>query len=463
MHRIKQVKAEDQYERKMRMVKNFILDTNILLSSGKSALYGFDDNNVIITGTTLQELDLKKAVVGETGHNAREVIRELDIFREQGNLSEGVRIGKGQLRIEANGVKEENLPRGFGIERADNRIISACVDLAAKKNESFILVTNDISMRVNADSCFRRMRVDVGIEGYQNDHVKENESYKGYIVDECADPQIIDALYRDGECTLGEYETLNERQFVILKSWTQSAIAVRCGDKLKLVKSERCFGLNKTYNAAQRMSLWALMQPVEEVPLVILKGPAGTGKTLLSLAAGLDGVYGDRYNKVLIGRSNVENRNEQAFGYLPGTLEEKMSPLLAPFTDSLEVLLRSKCGAAESNHQIKMQCEDILTTVVEVCPLVYIRGRSIAGSFLILDEAQNTTARVIKDVISRAGMGTKVVILGDSTQIDASTLDRWSCGLEIAWSKMRGIACEIEFEPEESVRSELAKAAIERM
>lgn len=452
------------------MIKSFVLDTNILLGSGKSALYGFADNIVYITGTTLQELDAKKSFSGEIGYNAREVIRELDALRMQGDLKKGVKVGDGICRVEADGVYNTYLPDGYSLENPDNRILSTCIYLAKGTvheqfpPENFVLVTNDISMRVNASLVFSYAGVDVGIDGYQNDRVlSTEEGYMGYLVDDAADPALIDRLYKEGRVEIGKYKGLHNLQFVILKCGQQSAIAIRKNDELVLLKDQTCFGINKTFNAAQKMALYALLAPVDEIPLVILKGPAGTGKTLLALAAGIDGVYGDIYNKVLIGRSNVENREEKEFGYLPGDLEEKMSPILAPFTDSLQVLLRSKCGAKESNDQISMQIDDMMQTVIEVCPLVYIRGRSLSYSYLIIDEAQNSGQKVIRDVISRAGLGTKVVLLGDPSQIDASTLDRFSCGLEVAWEKMRGVACEVEFVEEESVRSELAKAAIKMM
>lgn len=444
--------------------KNFVLDTNILLGSGVSALYGFDDNTVYLTGTTLQELDSKKTVPGEIGHNARAVIRELDRLREAGDLRRGVPVGKGICRIEADEVFADKLPPGFSIQHPDNRIIAACIGLAYHHPlERFILVTNDISMRINADQCFKYSKAEVGIESYQNDRISSEEEYLGYIVDEAADPEYINRLYRDGNAPLGKYRKLVNLQFAILKCGKQSALAVRMNDRMHIIKDQTCFGIKKTYNAAQRMCLWSLLAPVEQVPLVIIKGPAGTGKTLLALAAGIDQTYEGNYNKVLIGRSNVENRNEQSFGYLPGSLEEKMSSLILPFTDNLECLLRKDVGSKESNDQIKMQIEDLLATVIELNPLVYIRGRSISHSYIVVDEAQNTSRAVIRDVITRAGLKSKVVIMGDPSQIDAPTLDKFTCGLNVAYQKMRGVAAEIEFTDDESVRSELAKAALKLM
>jgi len=464
IHGVKESLKSEVMRGEIDSVKSFILDTNILLSNGKDALYGFDDNNVYITGTTLQELDSKKSLPGELGFYAREVIRELDLLRERGDLYHGVKIGEGVCRVEPDGVDVNNLPLGYSIQVADNRIISTCIHLARKReNETFILVTNDISMRVNADQCFRNADVEIGIDGYQNERVGAEDEYYGYDIDEAADYNLINNLYSDGASPLGKYSYLNNLQFVILKSGQQSAIAVRVGDHLELVKDQTCYGLRKTYNAAQKMLLWGLLAPVEVCPLVIAKGAAGTGKTLLSVAAGIDGVYDEKYNKVMIGRSNVENRNEQAYGYLPGNIEEKMSPLIAPFRDNLEVLLRGGENSKEDPNQIQRHIDDMMETVLEVCPLVYIRGRSISHSFLILDEAQNTSRSVIRDVITRAGLKSKVVLLGDPSQIDATTLDRFSCGLEAAYVQMRGIACEITFKDQESVRSELAKAAIERM
>lgn len=208
------------------------------------------------------------------------------------------------------------------------------------------------------------------------------------------------------------------------------------------------------------------MQPVEKIPFVILKGPAGTAKTFLSLAAGLDQTYDDprhsRYDSILISRNNV--MADEDFGYLPGELRDKMNPLLAPFFDNLESLLRKDSGEDKSN--ISMQIDDMIETgVIEICALAYMRGRSITNKFLIVDETQNATRSQIRDIITRAGAGCKVVICGDPEQIDAHNLDKLNNGLVFASEKMKGspLCAQVTFNENESVRSELAKEAIKRL
>ncbi len=456
-------------------IKNYILDTNILLQSPNS-IFGFEDNNVIITGTTLQELDSKKTLSGELGYNARETCRILESLREEGNLTSGVPIvSGGTFFVEPDGVDEKNLPDGYSIKAPDNRIISACISLQKKSSARCILVTNDISMRINASVC------GVAVESYRNDHVSSKEIYTGKATVE-TDGSIVNSLYqnkiienvdenKDDFTPCMEEESTQEifaieNEFYTVKCGKQSALAFYRNHDLHLVPDIHAFGVTPK-NAAQSFALYALMAPVEEIPFVILKGPAGTAKTFLSLAAGLDGTYDSRYNrsydKVLITRNNITSDAE--FGYLPGDIEEKMSPLLAPFYDNLESLLRGN-HKEESNEQIQMQIEDMFDTgLIAVCPLAYMRGRSISNSYLIVDEAQNSTRSQMRDIITRAGKGTKVVICGDPDQIDNHTLDKWNNGLIFASERMKGssLCAQITFSEEESVRSALATEALKRL
>ena len=258
-----------------------------------------------------------------------------------------------------------------------------------------------------------------------------------------------------------------ENEFFILQSDQSSALAVYRNHELKLIDTKALHPYHiQPKNASQTFALWALMQPVEEIPFVILKGPAGTAKTFLSLAAGLDQTYDSRahrsYDSVLISRNNV--MADADFGYLPGELEDKMNPLLAPFFDNLESLLRG--NSDEDRECISRQIEDMIDSgVIEICALAYMRGRSITNKFLIVDETQNATRSQIRDIITRAGAGCKIVICGDPEQIDAHNLDKLNNGLVFASEKMKGspVCAQISFTEEESVRSELAKEAIKRL
>ena len=441
------------------MVKNYILDTNILFSS-PNAVYGFEDNNVIITGTTLQELDKLKTAPGETGYNARESIRNIEkIMTDNDADSSNIFVldNGGRLILEPDGVDPANIPNGYDINIPDNRIISTVKTLmSVNSNDTYILVTNDVSMRVNARVC------DVNVESYKNDHLSSEEKYTGKTTIEIP-YSIINSIYAEKMYDI----SLFENEFITLKSGTATVLTIH-----KTVAGKKClckipdeitpYGITPK-NTSQRFALTALMAPVDEIPLVILSGAAGTAKTFLSLAAGLDQTNAGVYNKVLISRNNITLDDD--FGYLPGEMEDKMRPLLAPFYDNLESLIRGK-DSDESNENIQMQIDDYFATgTVAVCPLAYMRGRSITGSFLIVDEAQNASRSQMRDIITRVGKGTKLVICGDPTQIDNPKLDKCNNGLIYAAEMMKGSpkCAQIMFNASDSVRSSLATEALKRL
>ena len=446
------------------MHKQYVLDTNILIQQPNS-IFGFADNDVVITGTTLQELDRKKTAPGELGFHAREAIRIIDSFRHQGNYLDGIKMPNGgKFVIDPNGISEDKLPHGFSIDSPDNRIISSVLSRQSASKEPVILITNDVSMRINAIICGAE------VQGYKNEEINEDESYSGRT-DMILPDDEVDQLYKEGKLLLQDESKLFPNEFVMVKSEVNPQKTALCRFRdhvLHLIYCEKLhpFGVTPR-NAAQKFALEALCAPADEIPLVIMKGPAGCAKTFLSLAAGLDGTYDSRreslYHKVMITRNNI--LSDADLGFLPGTLEEKMNPLLAPFMDNLEVLLRGKCKE-EDPHEIQMQIDDMISTgIVEICSMAYMRGRSIANSFLIIDEAQNATVGQILEVITRAGLGTKVVICGDPDQIDNAKLDRINNGLVFAAEKMKGspLCAQITFEKEESVRSPLALEAAKRL
>lgn len=453
------------------MKKYYVLDTNILLQS-PDAIFGFEDNTVVITGTTLQELDSKKTFEGELGYNARQVARMLEDIRTRGNLIKGVKLKEtgGKLIFEPDEVSQENLPEGFDIKKPDNRIISSCIGIARKTKRAVILVTNDIMMRVAAAVC------GVEVQEYKNVKIKES-AYTGYreitatreLVDE-----IYDRLSIEPE-RFSEYDIEIERPFVpneyiTITDGKSSALCVYRNNRISLLRDINAFGI-RPQNRLQRFALDALLAPAEEIPLVILRGPAGTAKTFLSMAAALDKTYrenyerersGAVYDKIYIGRANVSS--DEAFGFLPGELEDKTRPLLGCFYSNLEDLLRK--GTHEEDTQIQLQIEDMMETgILRVFPLAYIRGMSIKNSFIICDEAQNIGRSLIRDIVTRCGQGSKLVVLGDTNQIDVPFLDKTNSGLTYLAHNMEGsIKCaQITFTEKESVRSSLATEALERL
>jgi len=468
------------------MRKNYLLDTSVILQN-PNAVFEFEDNNIWITGTTLQEIDAKKSMSGEEGYAAREAARILDQLINAQKLTD--RSGYielpngGELHIEPDGVKKEYLPDGFTLSNPSNRIISTCIHL--NRNECavspVILLTNDISLRVNASIC------GIEAESVKNDQVDLDQHYTGHTNIKASSQSMSD-LYRNGSIEVKEIidesdenpcnHEFYENEFATITTWEHgSALSIHKNGKLYLINNRfSLFGGITPLNKMQTYALYALMAPAEEIPLVILQGPAGTAKTFLSLVAALSQTdlgrsfgynkCGDRepYQKILISRPNAGS-SDPGFGYLPGDLDEKMAPLLASYYDNLEVILRGK-HKKEDASQIKLQMEDLFESgAIEICPLNFIRGRSLSNSFIICDEAQNATKNLIRDVITRAGQNSKVVITGDETQCDAPTLDRYNNGLVYAAEKMRGnplCAC-IKFGEEQCVRSPLAEAAIKAM
>lgn len=455
------------------MVKAYILDTNILLDSPR-AIFGFDDNTVIITGTTLQELDSKKTAPGELGFNARETCRIIEKLRLKGDLTAGVPMDNaGVFKVILN-AGQWHMPSGYSEDKPDNQIINTVLDIKKNQGHMFnqvILVTNDTSMRINASVCAAACGFSDFVESYRNDHVSSAEMYTGkrelHVSKEAIDYIYKNKMLPPEAIFRGDIPEPVENEFFILQSDQSSALAVYRNHELKLIDTKTLHPCHvQPKNASQTFALWALMQPVEEIPFVILKGPAGTAKTFLSLAAGLDQAYDSRahrsYDSVLISRNNV--MADADFGYLPGELEDKMNPLLAPFFDNLESLLRG--NSDEDRECISRQIEDMIDSgVIEICALAYMRGRSITNKFLIVDETQNATRSQIRDIITRAGAGCKIVICGDPEQIDAHNLDKLNNGLVFASEKMKGspVCAQISFTEEESVRSELAKETIKRL
>ncbi len=457
--------------------KIYVLDTNILIQQPNS-IFGFDDNIVVVTGTTLQELDHKKTAPGEVGYNAREAIRVIDRLKDEGNYIEGIKFSNGGMfKIEPDGVDKTNLPEGFSIESPDNRIISSTVSLKSKFGKNVILVTNDVSMRVNATIC------NVEAQGYHNEEVRhKDDAYTGrcnlYISEKLFNKLSLDKII----CVDDSFEfyfdakkvDVIENEFCIIHSASHpqknTLLGMYKNGMIELIEDDKNRPFEVTgKNSAQKFALHALMKSPEEIPLVIIKGPAGSAKTFLSIAAGLDGAYhqgkygkGDMYQKVMITRNNVLSDTD--IGFLPGTLEEKMGPLVAPFMDNLESLLKG--NSEESVFEIKNQIDDLFEDgIIEICSMAYMRGRSITDSFVIIDEAQNASTGQILEIISRAGKGTKIIIAGDPDQIDSPRLDKINNGLVFAAEKMKGspLCAQITFTKDECVRSPLAMEATKRL
>ena len=453
------------------MKKIFVLDTNVLLQD-PGALLGFADNDVYLVSTVLDELDSKKnnKKDPEIAHHARDAIRLIESARAEHDLVTGVKLPNGgTLYAEPDGVSQQYLPNGFSIDKPDNKIISTCKYLQEKhKDQQVILVSLDIEMRISASIILGAENV----QDYKNRIVQDDDTFTGHV-DMNVDPEVINALYSSPDGTWAGKKTrakkkwndgLTENLFVTLHAGSQSALTVYQKGTLHLIRPKEIFNGVKGLNALQHYAIWALTNP--EIPLVILLGPAGTAKTYLSLAAGLTQTYTSQrmnerlYQKMLVSRPNAE-AGDPGFGYLPGSLKDKMAPLLLPYYDNLESLF-----SGDERATAKMQVEDLFANgTIELCALSFIRGRSLTNCYMICDEAQNASRILIRDVITRAGHGCKIVLAGDPDQCDSIYLDKYSNGLVFAADRFKDspLAAIIKFGEGQSVRSPLAKETLARM
>lgn len=457
------------------MIKIYVIDTNVLLDA-PYALESFEDNAVILPMVVLEELDHFKKVEGEIGVNARKVIRYLDQQRQKGDLTEGVVLESGgTLRVEKNFV-DVQLPEDLPVERMDNRILKVCIGLTETREEQVILVTKDILLRIKAQI------LGIEAENFTTDQVSEHENqYTGrcevYVPEEVfknfkkkgvpADQVYI--LKEDGE---NQVPKLEENQFVILRA-DQSTKKTQLGRvedgiiKKLDYRKQSPYGISPR-NAGQYFLQEALMQPADKAPLVIVKGMAGTSKTFYSLAVGLEKLLNHptgEYRRILVCRPNAQFDDD--IGFLPGDEQEKISPLMRPVIDNLEQLI-------DSSEEERYQDEEVLQGkldeifergIIQAEALNFIRGRSIVKTYLIIDEAQNTTPAQIKGIITRAGKDTKIILLGDPGQIDRPFLDERTNGLSYASEHMKGspLCWQITMAAEECERSALAMEAVRRL
>ncbi|MEE3381875.1 MAG: PhoH family protein [Succiniclasticum sp.] len=454
------------------MAKTYVIDTNVLIQA-PNALECFEENDLVLPLVVLEELDGLKKADGERGFNARQVIRTLEDYRCSGDLIAGVPLENGgTLRVEANCVHEP-LPEGLPEDKSDNRILKVCCHLAP---EHPILVTKDLVLRLKAQM------LGIEAEDFSTEQVSSSEQqYMGRV--ECFAPERdfekfmtegvpAASLYRCDELGRPLPLSLCQNQFVLLKDDTslqKTHLGRVWGDRVIPLEYARSnpYGV-KPRNAGQYFMQEALMKPASEAPLVIVKGQAGTAKTFYALAVGLEKLLNHptgEYRRMLICRPNAQF--DADIGFLPGDEQEKISPLMRPIMDNLEQLLD---GDEESRYDNEMELESRLMEVfdrnlIQTEALNYIRGRSLEKIYLIIDEAQNMTPNQAKGIITRAGKGTKIILLGDPNQIDKPFLDERTNGLSYASEKMKGspLCCQVTMLPSECERSPLANEAIRRL
>lgn len=469
------------------MKKTYVLDTNVLLSDPNS-IFSFEDNDLIIPMAVLEELDHHKSRLDEVGRNARQTSKTLDELRLKGSLVDGVLLQNGAtLRIVSiNPSILTNLPPELLSSKVDNMIISFMLQLKQEQDRLFnsdetsnpaILVTKDINVRIKCDSLgvkcedYLKMRVTADAEHF----------YRGVEVVEIEEKRV-EQFYREGELLLKPEEindaALYPNQIIVIKNTgqdgktTKSALS-KCvaADKplVPIAKIEQAFGL-KPRNKEQSFSLDLLFD--NNVKLLTLTGPSGTGKTLLAIAAALEQLKGigsaenAKYEKLIVTRP-VQPVGKD-IGFLPGTLEEKMEPWIAPIRDNVNFLMNSKKGNKKRTPsdptKARLGDEYYLALMqekglIEIEAITFIRGRSIPNAYIIIDEAQNLSMHELKTIITRVGDGTKLVLTGDIEQIDNVHVDTFTNGLTYAVEKFKEYSVAGHVNLIKGERSELATLA----
>jgi PhoH-like ATPase len=404
--------------------KNFVLDTNVLLHDPRS-MFGFGDNDVVIPIYVIEEIDNFKRDLSTLGRNARQVSRYLDEFRAQGKLREGVSIGPehGLIRVL---MAERKLPHGSGDGHStDDKILAVALELAEReKGTPSVFVTKDTNLRIRADA------LGLHAEDYDVEGVVLDELWSG-VSELDVSPEQVNDFYASGSIAPVEGgDPPPPNAFVVLRDRTNpqhSAVGKYSAAKqafVQLIKTpkEGCWGI-RPRNKEQSFTLDLLLN--DEVRLVTIVGKAGTGKTLLAIAAGLQKTMEEGvYQKLLVSRPIFPLGRD--IGYLPGSVEEKLNPWMQPIFDNVEYLMnlsRSEKKAGRGYHEL------LDLGILEIEPLTYIRGRSIPNQFIIVDEAQNLTPHEVKTIITRVGDGTKIVLTGDPYQIDNPYVDQTNNGL----------------------------------
>ena len=411
--------------------KTFILDTSVMLYD-KCSIHSFSDNDVLIPLVALDELDRFKDKKGIIGENARYINRFLDDLRKVGNLHSGIKLQNGQT-IKVDIKTKYKVPVGLDASLADNQMIGLALELTQKSKNPVIMVTKDINFRVKCDA------LGITAEDYLKDKIdiKDDGFYKGYI-DLNVDGSIIDLCYKDLEknsCLVVDHiesiinRDLCENEFICLKSGSQSFIGRYSKEKIYKVKSTDEMGQGIAYvKERNREQLYALnLLNDDKIPLVSITGLAGSGKTYLTLLAGIEGLHSGRYRRIVITR-NVQPVGRD-IGFLPGDLNDKMLPWIAPIMDNF------RQGLKDNDLTYFNSMKD--RGDIEIAPLAFMRGRTFADTFLIMDEAQNCTIHELKTVITRMGENSKIVLLGDVDQIDTPYIDTHSNGLTIVSEKFK--------------------------
>ena len=437
--------------------KVFVLDTSVLLFDHNS-IRSFDEHDVAIPITVLEELDRFKIGNETKNFEAREVIRFLDKLSGNNGLNKWMKIGKGRGRLkvimDAESLQNMDAEEIYGNTKNDHKIINAALALVSEeKKKSIILVTKDINLRIKAKA------IGLTSEDYETGKVKNLKSFSdGLPVIDNIDAQVIQTIYQKNGIResgiLGPQKVTNG--YYILNNCSNSVLARYNGetDAIERVDKKYVFGI-KPRNAEQTFGLNALLN--DEIKLVALEGVAGTGKTLLALASALE--QKNKYDQIILARPIIPLSNRE-IGFLPGDADSKISPYMQPLWDNLN-FIKSQFKANEKKSKVLEQLQE--SGLLTITALAFIRGRSLINSIFIIDEAQNLTPHEVKTIITRAGEGTKVIFTGDINQIDTPYMDEHSNGLTYLIDRLKGNPLFAHVKLEKGERSELANLANEML
>ena len=439
------------------MKKNYVLDTNVILYD-PHAIYKFEDNDVILPIFVIEEVDQFKREGTERGRNARTVCRFLDELRAKGgSLAKGVPLpGGGTLRVAVPKDRPE-LASALDKTAQDQAILqTAIIEMRAARDRPTVFVTMDTNLRIRADA------VGVASQNYENQRVEADKFDQG-IIELPVAPELVDRFFHDGQLPAPKGAELSANMCVLLRdenSPTHTALGRYHGDRQLIlplrVPAAGVMGL-RPRNKEQTFALELLLD--NSVRLVTVLGKAGTGKTLLAIAAGLRRTVDDEiYTRMLVSRPVIPLGRD--VGYLPGDIDEKLNPWMQPIFDNLEFLYGAKDKSEKKKEGGGRAFMELLDNgVVHVEPLTYIRGRSLPHQYLIIDEAQNLTPHEVKTIITRCGEGTKIVLTGDPYQIDNPYVDSATNGLTVAAHRFKGQTIAGHVVLSKGERSDLAELA----
>lgn len=433
--------------------KIFVLDTSVIIYD-HTAIKNFKEHNVVIPITVLEELDNFKKGNDTKNFAAREFTRYVDEMSGKNLLQDWTPInGKttGSFKIEMNTSSRTDAEKIFGEKKADHKILNAALyTKETNPNKNVILVTKDINLRIKAKS------LNLHAEDYTTGKILTiDELYTGRSELDKVNPTVVNAIYDKGLCNVKDVlkkELPLANHYYVLKNTGASVLAryEESNKTLQRVTKTSAFGIIPK-NAEQAFALDAIMNP--DIKLVTIQGVAGTGKTLLSLAGALE--QRRNYHQIYISRPIVPLSNKD-IGYLPGDINSKLNPYMEPLWDNLKYI---KSNFTDRDKELKQINEMVENEKIVICPLAFIRGRSLTNMFFIVDEAQNLTPHEVKTIITRAGENTKIIFTGDIYQIDTPYLDAQSNGLSYLIDKVKGQSIYAHITLQKGERSDLANLA----